>query len=102
MTLKSITTNGLLVTWQILVRQLPLFAWNGFPRVRLFDSKANNTTSKRRERLEMFATTRYFNSHIIYDAIRGTYINDYIPEAIPFISNHAPIGMYGRMAYNQS
>jgi hypothetical protein len=40
------------------------------------------------------------NSHIIYDAIRGTYINDYIPEAIPYFSNHVPVGIYGRMAYN--
>ena len=40
------------------------------------------------------------DSHIIYDAIRGTYINDYIPDAVPFISNFAPVGLYGRMAYN--
>jgi hypothetical protein len=40
------------------------------------------------------------NSHIIYDAVRGTYINDYIPEAQPFVSYRAPMGMYGRMAFN--
>ena len=38
------------------------------------------------------------NSHIIYDAIRGTYINDYIPEAVPYVSYRAPMGMYGRLA----
>jgi hypothetical protein len=32
-------------------------------------------------------------SHIIYDAVRGRYINDYIPEAIPFESYRAPIGV---------
>lgn len=32
-------------------------------------------------------------SHIIYDAVRGRYINDYIPEAIPFESYRAPIGL---------
>jgi hypothetical protein len=59
------------------------------------------TPRQNAERLEMFAQQHDIsNSHIIYDAIRGTYINDYIPEAIPFISNHTPIGMYGRMAYN--
>lgn len=31
--------------------------------------------------------------HIIYDAIRGRYINDYIPEAVPFESYRAPIGV---------
>ena len=38
------------------------------------------------------------DSHIIYDAIRGTYINDYIPDAIPLFSYAHPMGMYGRMA----
>ena len=75
-------------------------AWNGF---HIFDYLILKQTTPRQnaERLEMFAQQHDIsNSHIIYDAIRGTYINDYIPEAIPFISNHTPIGMYGRMAYN--
>lgn len=75
-------------------------AWNGF---HVFDYLILKQTTPRQnaERLEMFAQQHDIsNSHIIYDAIRGTYINDYITEAIPFISNHAPIGMYGRMAYN--
>lgn len=32
-------------------------------------------------------------SHIIYDAVRGRYINDYIPEAVPFESYRAPLGL---------
>lgn len=75
-------------------------AWNGF---HIFDYLILKQTTPRQnaERLEMFAQQHDIsNSHIIYDAIRGTYINDYIPEAIPFISNHAPMGLYGRMAYN--
>lgn len=32
-------------------------------------------------------------NHIIYDAVRGRYINDYIPEAVPFESYRAPIGV---------
>jgi hypothetical protein len=32
-------------------------------------------------------------SHIIYDAIRGRYINDYIPEAVPYESYRAPFGV---------
>ena len=75
-------------------------AWNGFHVFDYFILK-QSTPKQNAERLEMFAQQHDIsNSHIIYDAIRGTYINDYIPEAIPFISNHAPIGMYGRMAYN--
>jgi hypothetical protein len=53
------------------------------------------------ERLQMFAADHNIaDSHIIYDAIRGTYINDYIPDAIPFVSYRQPIGLYGRAAYN--
>ena len=50
--------------------------------------------------LKLFVKHGISNSHIIYDAIRGTYINDYIPEAIPFMSSFHSQGMYGRMAYN--
>lgn len=75
-------------------------AWDGF---HVFDYLILKQTTPRQnaERLEMFAQQHDIsNSHIIYDAIRGTYINDYIPEAIPFISNHVSVGLYSRMAYN--
>ena len=75
-------------------------AWNGF---HVFDKLVLTKTTPRQnaEFLEMFAAQHNIsNSHIIYDAIRGTYINDYIPEAIPYFSNHVPVGIYGRMAYN--
>jgi hypothetical protein len=39
------------------------------------------------------------DSRIIYDAIRGTYINDYLPDAIPFTSYLAPMGLYSRGAH---
>lgn len=75
-------------------------AWNGF---HIYDALILSKTTPRQnaEALEMFAAQHNIsNSHIIYDAIRGTYINDYIPEAIPYFSNHVPVGIYGRMAYN--
>lgn len=75
-------------------------AWNGF---HIVDALILGQTTPREnaERLEMFAAMHNVsNSHIIYDAIRGTYINDYIPEAQPFVSYRAPMGIYGRMAYN--
>lgn len=75
-------------------------AWDGF---HIYDILMLGKTTPRQnaEQLEMFAVKHGIsNSHIIYDAIRGTYINDYIPEAIPFMSSFHSQGMYGRMAYN--
>ena len=57
------------------------------------------TPRQNAEQLQMFAEHHdVSDSHIIYDAIRGTYINDYIPDAIPFFSYAHPMGVYGRMA----
>lgn len=36
------------------------------------------------------------DSHIIFDGIRAVYVNDYIEDAIPFISYRTSIGRYGR------
>lgn len=38
--------------------------------------------------------------HIIYDGIRAVYINDYIPDAQPFVSYRRAFGKYGRAFYN--
>lgn len=73
-------------------------AWDGF---HVIDSLILSQTTPRQnaERLEMFAASHgVANSHIIYDATRALYINDYIEEAVPFISSRHPIGMYARMA----
>lgn len=42
--------------------------------------------------------TRYGipDSHIIYDATRALYINDYIREAIPYVSSKSPMGIISR------
>ena len=37
------------------------------------------------------------DNHIIYDAIRGTYINDYIPEAVQYVSYRAAFGLFRRL-----
>lgn len=73
-------------------------AWDGF---HVIDSLILGKTTPRQnaEQLQMFAEHHdVSDSHIIYDAIRGTYINDYIPDAIPFFSYAHPMGVYGRMA----
>lgn len=73
-------------------------AWDGF-HVIDFLTLGRTTPRQNAERLEMFAATYgVANSHIIYDATRARYINDYIPEAIPYLSGKHPMGMYGRMA----
>lgn len=75
-------------------------AWDGF---HILDILICGQTTPRENatRLSLFAT-KYdvSDSHIIYDAIRGVYINDYIPDAVQFISYRAPMGMYARGAFN--
>jgi len=73
-------------------------AWDGFHIIDIL-ILGQTTPRQNAERLEMFAAQHNIsNTHIIYDAIRGTYINDYIPEAIPYFSYAHTRGMYGRMA----
>lgn len=73
-------------------------AWDGFHIIDIL-ILGQTTPRQNAERLEMFAANHDIsNANIIYDAIRGTYINDYIPEAIPFVSYRHPMGLYGRMA----
>ena len=75
-------------------------AWDGFHIIDVL-VLGQTTPKMNAERLEIFAASHNIsNSHIIYDAIRGTYINDYIPDAQPFVSYRQPMGLYGRMAYN--
>lgn len=73
-------------------------AWDGLHIIdKLILTKS--TPRMNAEQLEMFAAAHNIaNNHIIYDAVRGTYINDYIQEAIPYVSYRAPMGLYGRMA----
>lgn len=70
--------------------------WDGFHVIDVL-ILGQTTPRQNAEELETLAEKHNIaNSHIIYDAIRGTYINDYIPEAIPFFSYARPMGMYSR------
>ena len=72
--------------------------WNGF-NIEDVLILGKTTPRENAERLKMFAASHdVADSHIIYDAIRGTYINDYIPDAIQYVSYRAPMGLYGRGA----
>ena len=69
-------------------------AWDGF---HIYDMLVVGKTTPRQnaELLLNFAKKHNVGpSHIIYDGTRGLYINDYIPEAIPFISAKKACGMY--------
>ena len=75
-----------------------MLAWDGF---HITDCLILGKTTPRQnaERLHIFAVEHdVADSHIVYDAIRGTYINDYIPDAVPFVSYRAPMGLYARAA----
>ena len=71
-------------------------AWNGFHIVDVII--ASQTTPRTNANLlKAFAEKHGIaDSHIIFDAVRGTYINDYIPEAMPYVSSKAPMGLYGK------
>lgn len=73
-------------------------AWDGF---HIIDALilAQTTPRMNAERLQMFARLHNIpDNRIIYDAVRGTYINDYIPDAVQYVSYRAPMGLFGRMA----
>lgn len=75
-------------------------AWDGF-HIEDYLILTKSTPKDNAEYLSMFAKDHdVADSHIIYDGIRGTYINDYIEDAIPFFSYYAAQGLYARSAYN--
>lgn len=70
------------------------FAWDGF---HIFDALVVGQTSPRQnaELLINFARKHDIGpSHIIYDATRALYINDYIPDAVPFVGARKSEGIY--------
>lgn len=40
------------------------------------------------------------DSHIVFDGNNAAYMNDYIPDAVPFVSYYPPVGVYARTAKN--
>lgn len=40
------------------------------------------------------------DSHIVFDGNNAAYMNDYIPDAVPFVSYYPPVGIYARTAKN--
>lgn len=68
--------------------------WDGLDVIDI-DILTQSNAAINAERVQLFAArNNVANSHIIYDAIRtGLYLNAFIPEAIPYESNHSPLGV---------
>lgn len=71
-----------------------ILAWNGFHIVDLAiipksTPKGNANAIKR-----MQVKHGVGDSHVIYDGQRATYMSDYIPDAVPYISSYRPRGLY--------
>lgn len=75
-----------------------ILVWNGF---HVIDYKILVKSTPRMNAdkiLYMAETYGVADSHIIYDATRAVYVNDYIPEATGYISGRSPRGKYARAA----
>ena len=71
-------------------------AWNGFHIIDIM-ILGRTTPRENAERLAIFAEKHNIpESHIIYDAIRGTYLSDYLPDTIQYKSYTHPMGLYKR------
>ena len=71
-----------------------MLSWNGFHVVN-YEIVMHSTPRINAERAKLFAAKEgVAESHIIYDATAGRYFNDYIPDAIPYISAAKPMGIY--------
>ncbi len=73
-------------------------AWNGF---HVFDMLIVTHSTPRQNAQQVMSFAQNCGiapSHIIYDATAGRYFNDYIPEAIPYLSATKPIGLYAYTA----
>lgn len=71
-----------------------ILVWNGFHIIDIEILCISTPRQNAQRLMEMAAKHDIPLSHIIYDATRATYINDYIKDATPFISSWRPMGLY--------
>lgn len=77
-----------------------ILVWNG---LHIIDLIILCTSTPRTNADKIKATAELYgipDNHIIYDGIRAVYMEDYIPDAVPFISYRKATGKYGRAYYN--
>ena len=69
-------------------------AWNGFHVVDIL-IVSHSTPRENAQRVKLFADKNETpDSHIIYDGTAGRYFNDYIPDAVAYLSSVKPMGLY--------
>lgn len=67
--------------------------WNGL-NVEDIDIVPFSTPAGNANRAKMFAARHgVADSHIIFDATSGMYFKDYMPDAVPYVSGYAPVGL---------
>lgn len=77
---------------------LVALAWNGFHAYDIL-ILMKSTPRENASAVRAFAREHgVAENHIIYDATSGRYFNDYVPDAVPYISNRKPYGMYALTA----
>ena len=75
-----------------------ILVWNGF---HVIDYKILPKSMPRMNADKILYMAQAYDvadSHIIYDATRAVYVNDYIPDAVPYLSGKSPRGKYARAA----
>lgn len=75
-----------------------ILVWNGF---HVIDYKILPKSTPRMNADKILYMAQAYDvadSHIIYDATRAVYVNDYIPDAVPYLSGKSPRGKYARAA----
>ena len=77
---------------------LVALAWDG---LHVIDKMVlmHTTPRENAENIKIFAQNNNVGeSHIIYDGVNGRYINDYIPDAVCYMSSRGAFGMYGNQS----
>ena len=69
-------------------------AWDGFHVIDIMVLTRTKPADNANAALGFAAKHGVGTSHIIYDATSARYFNDYIPDAVPYVSAQRPYGMY--------
>lgn len=75
---------------------LIVLAWNGFHIIDIVMISKSTPRGNAIEIQKMAEKWGIADKHVIFDAVNGRYIMDYLPDAIPFYSPKKPFGMYTR------
>ena len=73
-----------------------IFVWDGL-HIEDYMILCSSTPRINADKIKLLAEKHNIpDAHIIYDGVRAVYVNDYIPDAIPFISYRKACGRYFR------